>query len=226
MSSESGAARDTPSEPRSDEPEGAATTSSALAGPQERVADSERPSDRPPPIPNFASSVPPPRGPLSSDIDSDPPFPRRRMPTSGAPLPGDEDGRLSAIEPLLDRGDWAQIAELLGPAEEADKLPPRLALIYAVARKELESTRSRSSRPKSTFDANALAMQSMAALLGVPPDTAIALVMAKRVLRKHYVKPYQRPALPRTSMLVVALAIVFGALVGWLAGPGSIRMPP
>jgi hypothetical protein len=62
----------------------------------------------------------------------------------------------------------------------------------------------------------------MAALLGVPETSRAAGLLGRRLFRKNPVRfrePEEAPP-PRTSVLVVLVALVLGGLVGWLASGG------
>lgn len=127
------------------------------------------------------------------------------------------DPRLAALEPLFDRSAWKEIAEKLGPPEEAAKLPPAHALIYALARREAAGD-------EVARGATELAIQSMAALLGVPPGSATALVMAKRLLRQNPASWRTRPAPPaKLSAVIIVIAVVIGLAAGSLLSLDTFR---
>ncbi|MBI2388179.1 MAG: hypothetical protein HYV09_01070 [Deltaproteobacteria bacterium] len=129
------------------------------------------------------------------------------------------DPRLEVLEPLLRAGDWNAVLRALGPAEQAGRLPPNLGLIYAVARKESEGPTDKGSQ------STELAIRCTAGLLGVASDSAIALVVAKRLIRKNPVGWQQRPAPPaRVSALIMIGALVIGGLVGWLVATGRLHL--
>lgn len=132
------------------------------------------------------------------------------------------DPRLRAVEPAVSAGDWKQVADVLGPNENAGNLPPTLGLVYALARKEIEHDEAANTRDPGT---NQLAIRCMAGLFGVEPDSPIALVLAKRLLRKNPVGWRQRPApSAKVSILFVALAIVIGSAIGWVASGGYVHL--
>ena len=128
------------------------------------------------------------------------------------------DPRLESIEPFVKNGDWAGIIKELGPAEKAGSLPPHLGLLFALAVNE-------SNAAGDAFDPAQLAIRCAAGLFGVPPESAIALVVGKRRLRKNPLSFGKRPAPPaRVSFLIVLITLVVGAGVGWLVtGGGSLR---
>jgi len=129
------------------------------------------------------------------------------------------DPRIEALEPLLRAGDWDGVLTQLGPANEAGKLPPNLGLIYAIARKEKETTESKGS------EATELAIRCAAGLLGVAPDSPVALLVAKRIVRKNPVAWQKAPA-PRAtvSAIIILVAVVIGGLIGWLVATGRLQV--
>lgn len=127
-------------------------------------------------------------------------------PAAAAPAPG--DARLAELEPLFDRSAWKEIAEKLGPPEKAAELPPPLALIYALARREAAGD-------DVARGATELAISSMASLLGVAPGSATALVLAKRLLRQNPASWSTRPAPPaRLSLAIVLIGVAIGVAAG------------
>ncbi len=111
---------------------------------------------------------------------------------------------------MIATGDWRSLAETLGPLDQASGLPPTLGLLCALAHHEAGGDEQAQA-------ANELAIRSVASLFGVAPGGAIAMVIAKRLLRKNPVTWRARPAPPaRTSLLIVALTLVVGGGVGWL----------
>lgn len=125
-----------------------------------------------------------------------------------APRGAEGDPRLAEIEALVDRSAWKDIADKLDPAAKAGDLPPALALLHALA---LRETAGDEAAPRATE----VAIRSMAALLGVAPESPAALVLAKRVLRKNPASWRTRPApSTRLSVALVVLAIVVGVAAG------------
>ncbi len=128
------------------------------------------------------------------------------------------DPRLIDVDPLLATGSWRQILELLGPPEAIERLPPTLGLIYAVALRE--SVGDASATP-----ANELAIRSMAAIYGIAPGSAAALVLAKRLLRQNPAAWRTKPAPPaKLSALIIVIALALGAGVGWWMSMGSLHL--
>jgi hypothetical protein len=131
------------------------------------------------------------------------------------------DPRLGEIEPFLRAGDWDAVLTKLGPPDQAGKLPPTLGLIYALARKEKEA----SGKVEGKIDATELAIRCTAGLLGVANDSALALVIAKRLVRSNPISWQKRPAPPaRVSAFIILVAIILGSLVGWLAATGRLHV--
>ncbi len=133
------------------------------------------------------------------------------------------DPRLSEVEPFLRAGDWDGLLKSLGTPEQAGKLPPNLGLVYAIASKEKESGHAASGKGGSPIDATDLAIRCTAGLLNVPADSALALVIAKRLVRLNPVGWQKRPAPPASvSAMIIFVALVLGGLVGWLVATGRL----
>lgn len=127
-----------------------------------------------------------------------------------------QDPRYEPLEKLLDANDWRKIGAELGPLDAVGKLPPNLGLVAAVAHNE--------SAKEGDPEAAAVAIRCMAGLLGVAEDSAIARVLARRLLRKNPVRMRDREApAARTSLLIVLVTLIVGGGVGWLASLGSWR---
>jgi hypothetical protein len=127
------------------------------------------------------------------------------------------DPRFAQVEPLVGRNAWRDIVERLGPANEAGELPPGLTLVLAVAQREAAGEAS-------AAGANALAIQSMADLLGVAPGSHTALLLAKRLLRQPPASWTTKPAPPaRFTALIILFGIALGVAAGRLVSLGSIR---
>lgn len=130
-----------------------------------------------------------------------------------------EDPRVAEIEPLVERGDWKAVVQKLGAVEDAGKLPPNLGLLAALAHNEIAKDGS--------VEARNVAVRSMAALLGQPPDSELPRVLARRLLRKAPPPGFrQRPAPPpRTSLVIVAIVLVLAGALGWfLSSPSATRL--
>lgn len=129
-----------------------------------------------------------------------------------------DDPRLAEIELALAASDWDHVAGALGPADAAARLPPNLGVILAVALKEKERGEV------SPIDLTELAIRCCAKLFGVDPASPIALVLAKRLLRKNPVAWQKKPAPPpRTSFLIIAIGLFVGCTIGWAVSFGYIR---
>jgi hypothetical protein len=127
------------------------------------------------------------------------------------------DPRFAELEPLFARNAWKDIAERLGPPEKAADLPPALALVFALAQREAAGEGS-------AAGATELAIKSMAALVGVPPGSDTALVLAKRLRRQHPAGWRARAAPPaRFSAAIIVIGILAGAAVGGFLSLGSFR---
>ena len=126
-----------------------------------------------------------------------------------------QDPRYEHLEKLLDKNDWKQICEDLGPMGSVGKLPPNLGLVAALASHEISK--------EGDQQAIVIAIRCMAGVLGVAEDSPIARVLARRMLRKNPVRFSERKAPPaRTSLLIVLLALLVGGGVGLLASGTSL----
>lgn len=136
-------------------------------------------------------------------------------PTAATPAAADARSRppadplIAELERAVAVGDWASIEEkLFANAPSVDAMPARLRLLWSVAQKE-----SGAERPGTQPDA--LAIAATAELLGLEPRSPLALVVAKRLLRRRAIT--QRPApKPFISWIIVLVAIAIGAAVGIL----------
>jgi hypothetical protein len=113
------------------------------------------------------------------------------------------DDQWPEIELLMRRTDWACIEQTLAGR---DDLSPRLALMLAIAQKELNSEAGADER----------AIAAMAGLLGVKATSSSAVVTAKRLLRKPRTDTDQEQVGGVSSFVVLAIAVVSG-LVGYFA---------
>ncbi len=130
--------------------------------------------------------------------------PPARAPSTPSPPTG-----MARIETLLANGDWARVAELVLGKTNPDELPPRDALLYALARHE-------SGADDETNTLTRLAITSVARLLDVPESSEVALVVAKRLLRKTPMSWARRPAPPaRVSVLIILVVLVLAGALGW-----------
>jgi len=205
---------------------------------EETIPPDRRTSDQPAPYASAGSSIPVPEltalAPTSSPNEepvprSKPDFTTTLGSGGGRPMISGAHGtiitnvdpRLGEIEPSLRAGDWDAVLTKLGPADQAGKLPPTLGLIYALARKEKEA----SGKVEGKIDATELAIRCTAGLLGVANDSALALVIAKRLVRSNPIAWQKRPAPPASvSAIIILIALVLGSLVGWLAATGRLHV--
>ncbi len=181
----------------------------------------------PPMITDLAPSVPPGASPaIFADATTEPPPSSRRDETRPRAAVTVSDPRLEEIEPFLRAGDWDSVLKVLGPPENAGRLPPNLGLIYALARKEKEPVGATTdARAAKGMDVTDLAIRCTAGLIGVPADSALALVVAKRLIRKNPVGWQQRPAPPASvSAIIIVIALVLGGTIGWLVATGHLRV--
>jgi hypothetical protein len=142
-----------------------------------------------------------------------------------------QDPRLAELETLFTSADWEGVVNKLGPPEQAGQLPPNLGLLYALASKELTPPNDKAaSKDSAQRDAtvNRIAIRCAAGLLGVEPDSPLALLFAKRLLRRNPVAWQKRPAPSAlVSVLIVGIGLSIGAGVGWLVSFGYVivRLP-
>lgn len=176
--------------------------------------------------------------PAAPDRDDahEPPSSRRRAlpadvpptaPTGGRVVTA-ADPRIAELEPLVATANWEAVLSALGSEEEAGKLPPNLGLIYAVAHKEYqiekEDEAGNKDRDKSGYEPNAVAIRCMAGIFGVAPESPIALVLGKRLMRSNPVSWQKKKAPPASiSVLIVALGLIIGAGIGWLLSFGYVE---
>jgi len=127
------------------------------------------------------------------------------------------DPRLEIVETALATGDWRKVASDLGPLDKAGGLPPTLGLVCAVAHREIAGE-------DAAQEANDLAIRSAAAIFGVPLESKLAMVLAKRLMRKNPVAWQKRPA-PKatTSVLIVMATLLVGGGLGWLFSSGIVH---
>jgi hypothetical protein len=174
------------------------------------AVDPEREAARPstPEPPSTPIQVEPAPPPVEAEPGSPPVEAEAPPPAAAEKATAPADPRLVEIDRLLDRTAWGEIAEKLGPQDREAELPPALGLVYALARREAAGD-------EAAPGATALAIRSMAALLGVPPESAAALVLAKRLLRQNPATWRTRPA-PRATVSVAI--VVIGVALGIAAG--------
>jgi hypothetical protein len=202
-----------------------------------------RPSDAPSATMDARASSPPDaslaRAASPSSSDSEPPIARAVMvaPHAGsAPAPASASEppdrgslrsgahslrapALDTVEHLVDQGQWQTLCEMLGPGERAGTLEPHLALVYALAYSESQPEADASQ----TIE---IAIQSVARAHSLAESSAIARVVAKRLLRKSPTSWRARPAPPkRISIILVVLALTLGGGGGFWLSTTHVRIP-
>jgi hypothetical protein len=126
-----------------------------------------------------------------------------------------DPAQLRAAEPLLQQARWAELRTLLtSKISDPAQLPPALALAYAIALKEDTSTED----TKKPVNADTFGMRVMSQLLGLPEQSALIVLIAKRLLRRRPLDWNQKPP-GRISALLVVSALLVGAMVGLLLYP-------
>lgn len=176
-------------------------------------------SDRPPQA-DVGSMHRAARGQIESDIlPSDLPGPDSpsEQPTDLPPppaLPAEIAGSsLTELDQLAAMNRWARMVELLGPPPRAQNLPSAARLLYHFAQREGASPgASQSSDGMPLVDVDTALQTALAELLGLAPQATLPHLLAKRLARRELVRMPAPP--PRTSFLLVVLAIVAGAFLG------------
>lgn len=130
------------------------------------------------------------------------------------------DPRLVELERAASLGDWTVALRLADTVEDAAKLPPAIALVWALARKETLPPDDKGGNA-----VTALAVRSAATLLGVGDKSDLALLIAKRLLRKNPASWAKKPA-PSTgiSILIMVLALIVGSGIGLLFSGVPLRL--
>jgi hypothetical protein len=118
------------------------------------------------------------------------------------------DPRIHELEILVSRGKWDRVVEVL--AADRDGLIPPMALLCAVAAKEAVTP------PSWGRETDQLAIEAMACMLGVQPDSPLALVFAKRILRRP-TTPWREPPSRGVTWVLLLLFIALGGVLGWIA---------
>jgi hypothetical protein len=135
-----------------------------------------------------------------------------------------ERALLEAAEPLLEQGRWRDLRLLLAPDNaDAVSLPPVLALLYAVALKEDQSSTKRETHRVPTGAAESIAITVVHQLFDLPEPSTAAVLLAKRLLRRRPLDWKQKPP-ARVSLMLVVSALLVGALVGFLLLPSLLRL--
>lgn len=200
---------------------------------EESIPPEKRRSDQPPlagnsiPVPDVTAFAPTSSAPPAAEPKPD--FTTTLGSGAGRPVTAAAHGhvitvvdpRLAEIEPFLRAGDWDGVLGVLGAPDQAGKLPPNLGLVYAIARREKEAT----GHAEGKIDTTDLAIRCTAGILNVPADSALALVIAKRLIRSNPVAWQKRPAPPAgISAFIMLIALVIGGLVGWLVATGRLHV--
>ncbi len=174
----------------------------AVPPPPPSAARGARHSKAPPPPPRLVTSIPPPA---------------KRGDAALALVP--------EVEQLLQQGKWRQLRALLGTREsDPTKLAPALGLLYAIALKEDGPPDESAGQSAKRLEADTLGIRAMSQVLGVSEESATALVLAKRMLRRRPIEWNQKPP-ARISVLLILVALAIGAGVGLLLSPGLINLP-
>lgn len=194
------------------------------SGPTNEAASAQGTSTSLPPPP--PRSLPPAPDPALSE---GPIRPVEVMPSNLPPPPAlpsqappvVRNTQLDDVVSLIEQNEWSKVCAQLTPSRDA--LPatsPALGLLYAVALREEELRRAQGEKSLDT-GTERLALESLALLLGISPDSAAARIIARRLLRR----PWSAAPAPaaRTSILIVTVAIAVGALVGWILDEGFDR---
>ena len=128
--------------------------------------------------------------------------------TPGEPAAVDE--HLLQLERLIGSGKWSEALDLLSEPRRAGTLSARDRLLWAIAQKE-------DAHGQSTSEAHRVGIEAMSELLGVNPDSPLALIVAKRSLRTVSGAWRHRPApKPFYSFLIMIMGLVFGGGIGYL----------
>jgi hypothetical protein len=118
------------------------------------------------------------------------------------------DREVAKLEQLVERGAWDQLVHEIDPAQVKDS--PTVALLQVIAKRELLPANE-----KGSSKLNHDAIQALAMLLGVPPSSPLALLFAKRLLRRNPVWSAKQPA-TSLSISIVLGGLAAGIGIGWL----------
>ncbi len=120
------------------------------------------------------------------------------------------DDNLLQLERLIGSGKWSEALDVLSEPRRAGTLSARDRLLWAIAQKE-------DAHGQSTSEAHRVGIEAMSELLGVRPDSPLALIVAKRALRTVAGAWRSRPApKPLYSFLIIMMGLVFGGCIGYL----------
>jgi hypothetical protein len=149
--------------------------------------------------------------------------PAERLSTPDAPATGAAASVLAKLEPLVRQARWTELVAAIEQEHPASSgvMPAALALLYAIALKEAPPTPARATQ---LAQADRLGVRALGDLLGVSEDSATALVIAKRALRKRPLE-WQKEPPKRFSILLMVVALVVGAAVGLALSHQSLPVP-
>jgi hypothetical protein len=129
------------------------------------------------------------------------------------------------VEPLVQQGKWHELRVLLaGRTSDPRQLPAALGLLYAIALKEDAEHKRAEPGGKPTEHAEALGIHAVSQLLEVPEHSAVAVVVAKRILRQRRPLDWNQKPPARVSALLIVAALVAGAVVGLLLHPSLLGL--
>lgn len=126
--------------------------------------------------------------------------------------------RMATVEALAGQNQWQKVKNFLDPVFASEAMSPALSLVYAIALRETEPLPGTEAPAKSRADAEKVAREALAKMLGAGSDSLLVRVAVKRLLRRTW----SRAPAPstRTSVLLIVMAVVVGAFIGFLVGPG------
>lgn len=175
------------------------------------------------PVP-VASVTPAPANDAAPKAAEPAPKPAEPQPTAAGAAPAERISRvhaaaapvLQAAEALMLQARWAELRTLLtNNAKDPAQLPPALALAYAIALKE-DTNADDTHKP--ALNADSFGIRVMSQLLALPEQSALVVLIAKRLLRRRPLDWNQKPP-GRVSALLVISALLVGAMVGLLVYP-------
>lgn len=119
------------------------------------------------------------------------------------------------IGELLERGEYEKVVELLGPPDRAAELSPTLALMYIVARGELDEGAALADLPL-------LAMETCGKLIDMPARSRASRLVAKRMLGLSNADVRGRMLTRPVRIGLVAVGLFLGLALGWLLSAGEV----
>lgn len=165
---------------------------------------------------------------VAASASATPPPPPRASLSAKAGLNAREQSLLKSAEPLIEQGRWRNLRMLLAAdSTHASSLPPVLALLYAIALKEDQSLakEAHDAAASPAGAAETLAIAVIRQLFGLAETSVIAVMFAKRLLRRRpsQIDWKQKPPASVSAMLVGG-ALLLGALVGFLLHPSLLGL--